>query len=401
MEPWHADVFDFLDLRKNSGKVEQRARDLFLGLWLPDLFMERVVADENWSLMCPDECEGLDKVWGEDFKTLYEGYEAQGKVRRVIKARALWHAILEAQIETGTPYMLYKDACNAKSNQQNLGTISCSNLCTEIIQYTSAEEVAVCNLASLALPTFVKKSGEFDLELLGKVTKVVTRNLNRVIDRTAYPIPEAERSNKLHRPMGIGVVGLADVFHLLRLSFDSIEAKTLNKDIFETIYYYALEASVEEAMRDGVYSSFEASPLSQGKFQFNLWGVDEAQLSGRYDWESMRARVMKHGVRNSLLLAPMPTASTAQILGCNECIEPYTTNLYTRRVSAGDFIVVNPHLVRELEQLGLWTSKVRNMLVASGGSVAEMTFLPQDIRHRFRTVWEVKQRSLMDMAADR
>jgi len=404
IEPWHADIFDVLELKKNHGKEELRARDLFYALWIPDLFMKRVESDGNWSLLCPDECPGLNECHGEEFNKLYLKYEQEGRAKRVIRAQELWFAILDAQIETGTPYMLYKDACNAKSNQKNLGTIQSSNLCTEIIEYSSPDEVAVCNLASLSLPRFVVQpedgNGYFDFEQLKKVTKVATRNLNKVIDVNFYPAEEAKRSNLRHRPMGLGVNGLADAFMMLGMPFDSPAAQQLNRDIFETIYFAALEASTELAEQEGAYETYEGSPMSQGEFQFDLWGVKASQLSGRWDWEGLRRRISRHGVRNSLLLAPMPTASTAQILGFNECIEPYTSNLYARRVKAGEFIVVNPHLLQELIGRGMWTPEVKNALVASGGSVQGLD-LPDEVKEVYRTVWEIKQRSLIDMAADR
>ena len=353
LEPWHADIFDFLELKKNHGKEEMRARDLFYAMWIPDLFMKRVQEDSTWTLMCPNECPGLYDHHSAEFEALYLGYEKEGKGRKTIKARELWEKILESQIETGTPYMLYKDAANSKSNQQNLGTIRSSNLCTEILEYTSPDEVAVCNLASIALPMFVK-DGAFDHEALFKITKRVTKNLNRVIDRNYYPVKEAENSNMRHRPIGLGVQGLADAFIMLRMPFTSPEAKKLNKDIFETLYYAAVTASMEEAKVDGPYQSYEGSPISKGDFQHNLWGVDESSLSGKWDWDALRKKVAKHGVRNSLLVAPMPTASTSQILGNNECFEPYTSNLYTRRVLSGEFIVVNTHLLNDLVELGIW-----------------------------------------------
>ena len=360
VEPWHADIYDFLDLKKNHGKEEMRARDLFYAMWIPDLFMKRVEADGEWTLMCPNECPGLFNTHSDEFEALYTKYEAEGKGRKTIKARDLWEKILESQIETGTPYMLYKDAANRKSNQKNLGTIRSSNLCTEILEYTSPDEVAVCNLASIALPMFVK-NGQFDHKELFKVTKRVTKNLNRVIDRNYYPVKEAENSNMRHRPVGLGVQGLADAFIMLRLPFTSDEAKQLNQEIFETLYFAAVTASMEEAKTDGVYSSYEGSPIANGEFQHNLWGIKDEELSGRWDWAKLRKDVKKHGVRNSLLVAPMPTASTSQILGNNECFEPYTSNIYTRRVLSGEFIVVNKHLLEDLVKLGLWNENLKTV----------------------------------------
>lgn len=398
LEPWHADVFEFLDLRKNHGKEELRARDLFYALWTPDLFMKRVEENGEWSLFCPHEAPGLADTWGEEFEALYERYEREGRARKSVKAQELWFAILESQVETGTPYMLYKDHANRKSNQQNLGTIRCSNLCTEIMEYSSPDEVAVCNLASLALPRFVNDSG-FDHQALFDVTKVVTRNLNCVIDRNYYPVEEARRSNMRHRPVGIGVQGLADVFALLRMPFESPEAQRLNEDIFETIYYAALTASNELAQREGTYETYKGSPVSQGILQFDMWNV--APRSGRWDWIGLRERIQRYGVRNSLLVAPMPTASTSQILGNNECFEPFTSNIYTRRVLAGEFIVVNKYLLRDLIRLGLWNETMRNQLMASNGSVQHIDGIPEDIKALYKTVWEIKQRTLIDMAADR
>lgn len=400
VEPWHADIFDFLDLKKNHGKEEMRARDLFYALWVPDLFMDRVKTDGDWTLMCPNECPGLYDVHSEAFNELYLKYEEEGKGRRTIKARELWSKILESQIETGTPYMLYKDAANSKSNQQNLGTIRSSNLCTEIIEYTSEDEVAVCNLASLALPMFVD-GDRFDHKKLYEVTYKVTKNLNRIIDRNYYPVPEARNSNMRHRPVGLGVQGLADAFIKLRLPFTSDEAKALNKDIFETIYFAALVASKDEAIADGAYESYEGSPISEGKFQFNLWGVDESTLSGRWDWDSLRGEIKEHGVRNSLLLAPMPTASTSQILGNNECFEPYTSNIYTRRVLSGEFIVVNKHLLIDLVKLGLWNEELKNEIIRHNGSVQNIDIIPQNIKDLYKTVWELSMKDIIDMSAER
>ncbi|MGD1840809.1 MAG: ribonucleoside-diphosphate reductase subunit alpha [Thermonemataceae bacterium] len=398
LEPWHADIFDFLQLRKNHGKEEMRARDLFYALWISDLFMKRVEENGTWSLFCPNEAPGLADCWGKEFETLYEKYETEGRARKVVKAQDLWFEILEAQIETGTPYMLYKDACNSKSNQQNLGTIKSSNLCTEIVEYTSPDEVAVCNLASLSLPRFVRE-GKFDHQKLYEVTKVITRNLNKIIDINYYPIKEAENSNLRHRPIGIGVQGLADAFIMLRMPFDSEEAKGLNKDIFETIYYGALEASMELAEQYGPYETFEGSPISQGQFQFDLWGVTPD--SKRWNWEALRTKVKEKGVRNSLLLAPMPTASTSQILGNNECFEPYTSNLYTRRVLSGEFVIVNKHLLKDLIALGLWNDTMKNKLMAANGSVQEIKEIPQHIKDLYKTGWEIKQKTILDLAADR
>ncbi|GAB4241467.1 MAG: ribonucleoside-diphosphate reductase subunit alpha [Ekhidna sp.] len=398
LEPWHADVFDFLDLRKNHGKEELRARDLFYALWIPDLFMERVEENGDWTLMSPDECPGLYETYGDEFKALYEKYEREGKGRKTVKAQDLWFEILEAQIETGTPYMLYKDAANKKSNQKNLGTIRSSNLCTEIMEYTSKDEVAVCNLASIALSRFVI-DGKFDHQKLYEITKVVTRNLNKVIDVNYYPVPEARNSNMKHRPIGIGVQGLADAFLLLKLPFESEEARKLNKEIFETIYYASMETSMEIAKEEGPYETFKGSPVSKGIFQFDMWGVTPD--SGRWDWIDLKQKVKKHGVRNSLLLAPMPTASTSQILGNNECFEPYTSNLYLRRVLSGEFIVANKHLMSELIELGLWDEHMMNRIKAENGSIQNIPEIPADIKERYKTVWEISQKAIIDMSADR
>lgn len=404
LEPWHADIFEFLDLRKNHGKEEGRARDLFYGLWICDLFMKRVEADSTWSLFCPNEAPGLAECWGDEFEALYKKYEGEGRARKVIEARKLWFAVLEAQIETGTPYMLYKDSCNRKSNQQNLGTIKSSNLCTEIVEYTSADEVAVCNLASIALNKFVVvptdgSKSYYDFNELKRVTVMVTHNLNKIIDRNYYPVEEAKNSNMRHRPIGIGVQGLADAFILMRFPFESEEARQLNKDIFETIYYAAMVTSCKLAQRDGPYSTIKNSPISKGQFQFDLWGVKPT--SGRWDWEALRKQVMEHGVRNSLLVAPMPTASTSQILGNNECFEPYTSNLYTRRVLAGEFCVVNTHLVRDLQRLSLWNAATKNKIIASNGSIQNVTEIPANIRELYKTVWEISQKRIIELAADR
>ncbi|MDG2426690.1 MAG: ribonucleoside-diphosphate reductase subunit alpha [Flavobacteriales bacterium] len=398
IEPWHADVFDFLDLKKNHGKEENRARDLFYALWIPDLFMNRVEEGGDWTLMCPNECPGLSDSHSADFEAKYIAYEKAGKGRKTIKAQDLWFKILESQIETGVPYMLYKDAANAKSNQQNLGTIRSSNLCTEIMEYTSEDEVAVCNLASVALPKFVTEDGTFDHDKLFKVTYQVTRNLNRVIDRNFYPIVEARNSNMRHRPIGLGVQGLADAFILMRHAFDSPEARQLNKDIFETIYYAACTASKDMAAEDGAYETWEGSPASKGQLQFDLWGVTP---SDRWEWDVLKEEISKHGMRNSLLVAPMPTASTAQILGNNECFEPYTSNIYTRRTLSGEFIIVNKHLLRDLTKLGLWDEDMKNRLIAGNGSVQNIAEIPENLKLIYRTSWEISQRSLLDMAADR
>ncbi|XP_064481787.1 ribonucleoside-diphosphate reductase large subunit-like [Ornithodoros turicata] len=396
LEPWHADIYDFLDLKKNTGKEENRARDLFYALWIPDLFMERVEKNEMWSLMCPHECPGLHDTYGDEFVELYTRYEKEKRYHRQVQAQQLWYAVLESQIETGTPYMLYKDACNRKSNQKNLGTIKCSNLCTEVVEYSSPDEVAVCNLASIALNRYVH-NGVFDFEKLKEVSKVVTRNLNKIIDVNYYPIPEAERSNKRHRPIGIGVQGLADAFILMRYPFDSEEAQLLNKQIFETIYYGALEASCELSETEGPYETYKGSPVSEGILQYDMWNVTPTDM---WDWAKLKAKIAEHGVRNSLLLAPMPTASTAQILGNNESIEPYTSNIYTRRVLSGEFQVVNQHLLKDLTDRGLWNEDVKNTLIAHNGSVQELD-IPDDLKALYRTVWEIPQKNVLKMAADR
>ena len=398
LEPWHADVFDFLDLRKNHGKEEMRARDLFYALWVSDLFMQRVEANEDWSLFCPHEAPGLADCWGKEFEALYTKYEKEGRARKVVKAQELWFAILDAQVETGTPYLLYKDAANGKSNQQNLGTIKSSNLCTEIMEYTSKDEVAVCNLASLALPRYIQ-NGIFDHAKLYDVTYQVTLNLNKIIDNNYYPVVEAEYSNLRHRPIGLGVQGLADAFIQLRLPFESDEAKKLNKEIFETIYFASMTASKDLAIKDGAYETFKGSPLSKGQFQFDMWGVTPE--SGRWDWENLRLDVMNYGVRNSLLVAPMPTASTSQILGNNECFEPYTSNIYTRRVLSGEFIVVNKHLLRDLVNRGLWDNTMKDKIITANGSIQDIAEIPAEIKELYKTVWEIKMRSIIDMAADR
>ncbi len=400
VEPWHADIFDFLDLKKNHGKEEMRARDLFYAMWVPDLFMKRVEQDAEWTLMCPNECPGLFDCHGDEFDALYLQYESEGKGRKTIKARELWEKILESQIETGTPYMLYKDSANRKSNQKNLGTIRSSNLCTEILEYTSADEVAVCNLASIALPMFIE-DGSFNHQKLYDVTVQVTKNLNRVIDRNYYPVPEAANSNFRHRPVGLGVQGLADTFIKLRLPFTSEKAQELNQEIFETLYFAALNASVEEAEKDGPYESYKGSPISKGEFQHNLWGIKDEELSGRWDWSGLRKQVKKHGVRNSLLVAPMPTASTSQILGNNECFEPYTSNIYTRRVLSGEFIVVNKHLLEDLVELGLWNEDLKQELMRANGSIQHIEGIPEDIKELYRTVWEMSMKDIIDMSRHR
>merc|ERR1712212_1333547 len=399
LEPWHADVLDFLDLRKNHGKEEQRARDLFYAMWIPDLFMKRVKADENWSLMCPDECPGLHEVWGEEFEALYEKYEKEGRARKSVKAQKLWYSIIESQIETGTPYMLYKDACNRKSNQQNLGTIKCSNLCTEIVEYSAPDEVAVCNLASIAVNAFVDKEAHtYDFEGLKKVAKVATKNLNKIIEVNFYPVEEARNSNMRHRPIGIGIQGLADAYILMRLPFESEEACLLNRQIFETIYYGALEASCELAEVEGPYSTYEGCPVSQGKLQYDMWGVTPTDL---HDWAAAKAKIAKHGIRNSLLLAPMPTASTAQILGNNESVEAYTSNIYSRRVLSGEFQVVNQHLLRDLTELDIWSEELKNEIISANGSVQNIPQIPKDIKALYKTVWEISQKTVLKQAADR
>lgn len=397
LEPWHADIFEFLDAKKNTGKDESRARDLFYALWIPDLFMKRVEEDGIWSLFCPNEALGLSEVWGEEFEALYKKYEDDGRARRCIKAQKLWYAIIESQIETGTPYMVYKDACNRKSNQQNLGTIKSSNLCTEIVEYTSKDEVAVCNLASIALPMYVDKA-KFNFKRLYDVTMTVTRNLDRIIDINYYPVIEARNSNMRHRPIGIGVQGLADAFILMRMPFDSPEAQELNKQIFETIYYAALKASCEMAREKGKYQTYEGSPVSKGILQCDMWNVTPSDL---WDWSALRKEIAEHGVRNSLLLAPMPTASTAQILGNNESIEPYTSNIYTRRVLSGEFQVVNHHLLKDLTERGLWNEDVKLQMIANNGSIQSIPEIPDDLKMLYRTVWEISQKNVIKMAADR
>ncbi len=397
LEPWHADIFEFLDLRKNVGKEEIRARDLFTALWIPDLFMKRVKDNGEWSLMCPNECPGMSDCYGAEFEALYTKYEREGKARKTVKAQELWFAILDSQIETGNPYMLYKDACNEKSNQKNLGTIKSSNLCTEILEYTSPDEVAVCNLASLALPRYVE-DGKFNHQRLFEVTYVATKNLNKIIDRNYYPVVEARNSNLRHRPIGLGVQGLADVFILLRMAFDSDDARQLNKDIFETIYYAALTASKDIAIELGAYETYKGSPMSKGQMQFDMWGVTP---SNRWEWDVLREEIAKYGVRNSLLVAPMPTASTSQILGNNECFEPYTSNIYSRRVLSGEFVIVNKHLLKDLVKLGIWNDRLKNQIIANNGSIQAINDIPENIKELYKTVWEIKQKSIIDMAADR
>ena len=400
LEPWHPDIFEFLDLRKNHGKEEMRARDLFYALWTPDLFMERVEQDAEWSLFCPNECPGLHDVYGDEFRALYAKYESEGKARRTLKARELWDQIVQAQIETGTPYMLYKDAANEKSNQKNLGTIRSSNLCTEIIEYTAADEVAVCNLASIALPKFVdQESGQFNHQKLFDVTYHATGNLNRVIDVNYYPVIEAQNSNFRHRPIGLGVQGLADTFAMLKLEFESEEARRLNKDIFETIYFAACSASKDAAIVEGPYETYAGSPASQGQLQFDLWGVTPD--SGRWDWGALKEEIAEHGMRNSLLLAPMPTASTSQILGNNECFEAFTSNLYVRRTLSGEFIVVNKHLVKDLIKEGVWSMALKDKILLNKGSVQGIDQIPLHIQNLYKTTWEIKQRTIIDMAAER
>lgn len=407
IEPWHADVFEFLDLKKNTGKEENRARDLFYALWIPDLFMERVEKNEDWSLFCPNEVENLASLVGEEFKQKFEELERQGKAKKTMKAQKLWYAILESQIETGTPYMLYKDACNEKSNQKNLGTINCSNLCTEIVEYSAPDEVAVCNLASIALPMYVDvQKGEFDFAKLRDVTKVVTKNLNRIIDINYYPVEEARRSNMRHRPIGLGVQGLADAFIMLRMPFESPEARQLNKEIFETIYFSALEASNELAKELGPYETYEGSPASEGKLQYDLWiergdNAENAKPSGRWDFATLKENIAKYGLRNSLLVAPMPTASTSQILGFNECFEPFTSNIYVRRVLSGEFQIVNPYLLKDLTDMGLWNEQMKNRIIANNGSIQNIPSIPEDMKKIYKTVWEISQKAVIDMAADR
>ncbi len=403
LEPWHADIFEFLEMKKNTGKDEQRARDLFYALWTPDLFMKRVEEDKEWSLFCPHECPGLADCYGAEFEALYTRYEKEGKAKKTIRAQDLWFAVLESQTETGSPYMLYKDAANEKSNQKNLGTIKSSNLCTEILEYTAPDEVAVCNLASVALNKFVKTDAEgnptYDHDHLYKVVYRMTKNLNRVIDVNYYPVPEARNSNMRHRPVGLGVQGLQDTFFMMRLPFESEAALKLNNDIFETIYFAAVTASKDQAKIDGPYSTYEGSPISQGQLQFDMWGHTEH--SGRWDWDALKAEIKEHGVRNSLLVAPMPTASTSQILGNNECFEPITSNIYVRRVLSGEFAVVNKYLVRDLIDRGVWDDNMRNEIIANNGSIQSIERVPEDLKALYKTVWEVKQKSVIDMSAGR
>ena len=401
IEPWHADIMDFLELRLNQGDEEARCRDLFSGLWIPDLFMKRVEEGGNWSLFCPDKAKGLSDVYGEEFEALYTKYEEEGLANSTVPAAEVWKAILKSQTETGTPYMLYKDACNQKSNQKNLGTIKSSNLCTEIIEYTDKDETSVCNLASIALPKYVNREAKtFDFDKLHEVTKIVTKNLNRVIDRNFYPVETAKKSNMRHRPIGLGVQGLADVFILCGLAFDCEESRQLNAQIFETMYHASLEASSELAEVDGSYETFEGSPASQGILQPSMWG-GEAKYPLRYDWTEMAERIKNKGLKNSLLMAPMPTASTAQILGNNECFEPYTTNIYLRRTLAGEFVVVNKHLVDDLKKAGLWSKEMKDLMVKAGGSIQNIVDIPDDIKKLYKTVWEISQKCIIDMAADR
>ena len=397
LEPWHADIYEFLDLRKNTGKEEARARDLFTAMWTPDLFMKRVEENSTWSLFCPNEAPGLADCWGAEFEALYTRYEQEGKARKTIQARELWTAIIDSQIETGNPYMLYKDACNSKSNQQNLGTIKSSNLCTEIIEYTAPDEIAVCNLASIALPRFVE-DGKFDHQKLFDITYVITKNLNKIIDRNYYPVAEARNSNMRHRPIGIGVQGLADAFILMRFPFDSPEAVQLNKEIHETIYYASMTASKDLSKKDGPYESYAGSPVSKGIFQFDMWNVTP---STRWEWDILKEEVKTHGVRNSLLLAPMPTASTSQILGNNECFEPYTSNIYARRVLSGEFVIVNKHLLKDLVKLGIWNDGLKNKIIVANGSVQGIKEIPDNVKALYKTVWEISQKVIINMAADR
>jgi len=405
LEPWHADIFDFLDLKKNTGKEEMRARDLFYAMWISDLFMKRVQEDADWTLMCPNECPHLFDTYGDEFEKLYEGYEKVGKGRKTIKARELWEKILESQIETGTPYMLYKDAVNRKTNQKNLGVIRSSNLCTEIMEYTAKDEVAVCNLASIAIPMFISEDQNgkkyFNHKKLFDITKKVTRNLDTVIDRNYYPVIEAENSNLRHRPIGLGIQGLADAFIMLRLPFTSDEAKKLNQDIFETLYFAAVTSSMEIAKAKEPYSTFKGSPMSEGEFQFNMWNVSDDDLSGRWDWKKLRKNVMKHGVRNSLLVAPMPTASTSQILGNNEAFEPYTSNIYTRRVLSGEFIIVNKHLLEDLVELNLWNNDMKEEIMRANGSIQDIESIPEDLKELYKTVWEMSMKDIIDMGRQR
>lgn len=398
LEPWHGDIFEFLDLKKNTGKEEVRARDMFYALWIPDLFMKRVEANEDWSLMCPHDCPGLPETWGEEFEKLYTTYENEGRFIRKVKAQDLWFAIIESQVETGVPYMLYKDACNRKSNQQNIGTIKCSNLCTEIVEYSSKDEIAVCNLASIALNMFVKPDKTYDFQKLKEVAKIVTKNLNKIIDINYYPVPEAKRSNMRHRPIGIGVQGMADAFILMRYPYESEEAQKLNQQIFETIYFGALEASCELAEKEGTYETYAGCPVSKGILQYDMWNKAPSDL---WDWATLKEKIAKHGIRNSLLLAPMPTASTAQILGNNESFEPYTSNVYNRRVLSGEFQVVNHHLLKDLTELELWDDDMKNKIIANNGSIQNIEEIPKHIRELYKTVWEISVKNCIKMAADR
>jgi ribonucleoside-diphosphate reductase alpha chain len=403
LEPWHADVEDFLKLKLNTGSEEERCRDLFYGLWIPDLFMERVEKNEPWTLFCPSEAPGLPDVHGEEFRALYEKYEQEGRGRKQVDAQKLWFRILDAQIETGTPYLLYKDAANKKSNQKNLGTIKSSNLCVEVVQYSDKDETAVCNLASIALPTYVDtEKRAFDYEKLREVVKVAIRNLNRVIDINYYPTPETERSNMRHRPVGLGVQGLADVFALMRAPWESEKAADINQRIFEHMYYAAVESSCEVAEKEGTYSTYQGSPMSEGKFQYDLWGVTPlTETDGSLDWKSLKQKVATHGVRNSLMIAPMPTASTSQILGFNECFEPFTSNIYTRRTLAGEFVIVNKHLMKDLEKRRLWSEMMKQQIIARNGSIQGIDQIPESIQNLYKTSWEIKQKTLIDMSAAR
>jgi len=402
LEPWHADIEAFLQMRKNHGDEELKARDLFYALWIPDLFMERVKTDGNWTLMCPDECKGLADVYGDEFKTLYEKYEKDGKGRTTMSARKLWFQILDAQMETGTPYLCYKDAANRKTNQQNVGIIKSSNLCTEVMQVSTPKETAVCNLASIALPSCIDTTTTpptFNFDLLHEIARIVTFNLNQVIDVNYYPTEKTKTSNKRHRPIGIGVQGLADTFIQMGYCFASNEARELNKWIFETIYHAALEQSCELASIHGPYETYDGSPISKGMLQFDMWNV--TPIEGRYDWNELREKIKRHGIRNSLLVAPMPTASTSQILGYNECIEPLTSNIYSRRTLAGEFMVTNKYLMRELIDLDLWNDRIKNNIIANNGSIQQIDIIPKHIREKYKTVWEIPMRSLIDMSADR
>ena len=402
LEPWHADIMEFLELRLNQGDEEARCRDLFSAMWIPDLFMKRVEDGADWSLFCPDKCPGLADCYGDEFEKLYTRYESEGRANFTVPAMQVWKAIIKSQTETGTPYMLYKDSCNRKSNQKNIGIIKSSNLCTEILEVSKPDETAVCNLGSIALPKFIKNGG-FDYEKLHTITRILTRNLNRVIDRNYYPIEEAKNSNMRHRPIGIGVQGLADVFALLKIPFDSKDARIINVMIFETIYHAALEESCQLAIEEGPYETFKGSPASEGILQFDMWeeAPESLGIQSRMDWDSLKSRIKEHGLRNSLLMAPMPTASTSQILGNNECIEPYTTNIYLRRTLAGEFVVINKYLVNALIEKGIWSTELKNNMIKAGGSIQDIQEIPQDIKELFKTVWEIKQKTLIDMAADR